>query len=444
MQGLLIAAAHSGAGKTTLTLGLLGALRRRGVRVRAAKSGPDYIDPAFHAAATGAPSYNLDTWAMPPAVLDALVGAGDGAELLVVESAMGLFDGVAAPSGRSGASADLAARFGLPVVLVLDVSAQSQTAAAVAHGLATYREGVTVAGVVLNNVSGERHAAPIAAELARRGIPVLGVMSRDPALRLPERHLGLVQAGEQPELAARLALLADAAERGLRLDAILTVARDVTLGERGVTAITPPGQRIAIARDAAFSFLYPHLLNGWRRAGAEIAFFSPLADEAPPAACDVCWLPGGYPELHAATLSNASRFQEGLRAFASRAPVHGECGGYMVLGEALVDADGVSHRMAGLLSHTTSYAERRLHIGYRDVTLLHDGVLGAAETRVRGHEFHYACVTDPGHDAPFAEMRDSQGKALGPSGGRRGLVSGSFFHFIAAPSAAENSPPRSS
>ena len=430
--GWLIAAPRSGSGKTTVTLGIVAALRRRGLAVRTAKSGPDYIDPAFHAAASGAPGTNLDSWAMPPPLLDALFAqACDGADLLIVESAMGLFDGVAGPPGRRGSSADLAARFGLPVLLVLDVSGQAQTAAAVAHGLATFDPAVRIGGIILNRVGSEKHRRSVESAMT---LPVLGAIPRDASLALPERHLGLVQAAEHPDLTAQLDRLADMAERCIDLAALLPSSPRLAGGGRGEGchphtptgapgAIPPPGQRIALAQDAAFTFTYPHLLAAWRTAGAELLPFSPLADQSPPTDADCCWLPGGYPELHAPALAAATIFHAGLRHFAKTRPVHGECGGYMVLGEALTAADGTTHAMAGLLSHRTSFAHRKLHLGYRRALL----PAGA----VRGHEFHYASITDPGADDPYALVEDATGTALGPAGGRRGPVTGSFFHAIA-------------
>jgi cobyrinic acid a,c-diamide synthase len=431
-RGLIISAPRSGAGKTTVTLAILAALARRGVRVRAAKAGPDYIDPAFHAAATGRSSLNLDSWSMPHLLLDALAAdSAADADIVVIEGAMGLFDGVAAAPGRSGAAADLAARWHLPVLLVLDVSGQAQSAAAVLRGFASHDPAVRVAGVVLNKVASERHRAPIVVAISALGIPVLGAIPRDAALTLPERHLGLVQAGEHGDLAARLAALADMAQRHLDLDAIIALATPLepTTGNAAF-AIPPPGQRIALASDVAFSFIYPHLLDGWRRAGAEIVRFSPLADQAPPERCDVCWLPGGYPELHAGTLAAARRFRDGLIGFAATRPVHGECGGYMVLGERLEDADGVSHAMTGLLDHATSFHKRRLHLGYREARLLAGSPIGPAGCWVRGHEFHYATLI-PGADAPFAEFTDAHSQPVAEQGGRRGQVTGTFFHAIA-------------
>ncbi len=431
--GLIVAAPRSGAGKTTVTLALLAALQRRGLAVSAAKVGPDYIDPAFHQAATGRQSFNLDSWAMPPSLLDALVAEGAAhADLLVIEGAMGLFDGIPGAPLRSGASADLAARFGLPVLLVIDVAGQSQSAAALVRGFAAHDPGVRIGGVVLNRVGSERHRGLVADAIQALNIPILGSIPRDAALALPERHLGLVQANEHGDLAARLDRLAAMAERHLDLDAIQSLATPPHLSPaQPDEALPPPGSRIALAQDAAFSFVYPHILAGWRRAGAEIATFSPLADEPPPEDCDSCWLPGGYPELHAGRLAAADRFRSGLAGFAATRPVHGECGGYMVLGESLEDADGVTHRMAGLLSHATSFAHRKLHLGYRAARLLSDNSLGKAGALLRGHEFHYAALIVPGDDEPLLELADGQGEMLGKAGGRRGHVTGTFFHAIA-------------
>jgi cobyrinic acid a,c-diamide synthase len=434
-RGLMIAAPHSGAGKTTVTLALLAALRRRGLTVRAAKAGPDYIDPAFHATATGAPSVNLDSWAMPDQLLNALAAqAAGGADIVVIEGVMGLFDGSleAGAHGRHGATAELAAHFGLPVVLVLDVARQAQSAAATVRGFCSHDPAVRIAGVILNRVGSERHRTLVAGAMTRLGVPMLGALPREAAVALPERHLGLVQAAEHSGLAALLDRLADTAEQYFDLDAIVAQAGPFRVAPTGDAAIAlpPPGQRIALARDDAFSFIYPHLTAGWRRAGAAIMPFSPLADEAPPDDADCCWLPGGYPELHAGALAAGQNFIAGLKRFAQTRPVHGECGGYMVLGEYLEDAAGQRHRMTGLLGHATSFAKRKLHLGYRTARLLDSGMLGRAGAVIRGHEFHYASLTAAGGDAPFAEITSGEGQQS-EAGGRRGRVSGTFFHAIA-------------
>ena len=433
--GLVIAAPRSGSGKTTLTLGLLRAFARRGLIVAGAKCGPDYIDPAFHAAATGRPSVNLDSWAMTPTLIDGLVArAGTGCDLVICEGLMGLFDGVPGEPGRSGSSADVAAALGWPVVLIHDVGGQAQSAAAQILGCATFDPRIRLAGVVLNRVGSERHRRLVATALAERGLPVLGALPRAPDAALPERHLGLVQAAETEDLAQKLDALADLVEAHVDLSALRTLAVPGHAKPPAPDAIPlpPPGQRIAVARDAAFSFLYPHVEAGWRAAGAELHFFSPLADEPPPAHADCCWLPGGYPELHAGRLAGAGHFLGGLVNFAADRPVHGECGGYMVLGEALTDAGGVVHRMAGLLGVRTSFAARKLHLGYRDAVLAGPSPLGAPGCRVRGHEFHYATILDVGEDLPLAHVADAHGAEPAPTGGRRRHVTGSFFHAIAA------------
>ncbi|HWM31998.1 MAG TPA: cobyrinate a,c-diamide synthase [Methyloceanibacter sp.] len=432
-RGLIVAAPRSGAGKTTVTLALLAALHRRGLAVQGAKAGPDYIDPAFHEAATGRASFNLDSWTMPPPLLDALLGEGAArADVLVIEGVMGLYDGIEAPPRRTGATADLAARFNLPVLLVIDVAGQSQSAAALVRGFAAHDPDLRIAGVVLNRVGSERHRRLVADAIAALGVPVLGAVPRDDTLMLPERHLGLVQAAEHADLAAWLHRLAAMAEQCLDIDAILRLTAPPHLSAAGAyPTMPPPGQRIALAQDAAFSFVYPHVIDGWRKAGAEIATFSPLADELPPESCDACWLPGGYPELHAGRLAAAKNFRDGLARFAETRNVHGECGGYMVLGEALEDGDGVSHAMTGLLSHVTSFAKRKLHLGYRQAHLLAGGPLGPQGTVLRGHEFHYAALIAPGSDEPLVELTDGKGDALGKAGGRRGHVTGTFFHAMA-------------
>ncbi len=432
----MIAAPRSGSGKTTIALGLLRAFRRRGLAVVGLKSGPDYIDPAFHAAASGVEGVNLDSWAMAPDLLAALAGrATAGQALALCEASMGLFDGVPAPPGRSGASADVAAALGMPILLVVDVSGQAQSAAAVVKGCATYDGRLSVAGVILNRVGSERHRRLAAEAIETLGIPVVGALPRSDRLALPERHLGLVQAGETDALDARLDAIADVVEAHVDCGRVLELASAFNLAAPapGAGALRPPGQRIALARDEAFSFIYPHLVAGWRAAGAEIVAFSPLADEPPAADCDVCWLPGGYPELHAGKLAAAEGFREGLRRFAETKPAHGECGGYMALGRSLVDASGVSHRMAGLLGVGTSFAKRRMTLGYRQARLSADCALGTAGAALRGHEFHYATIVFAGDDDPFALVADAYGTAPSPAGSRRGRVTGSFFHVIAEP-----------
>ena len=435
IPGLLISAPASGTGKTTLMLGLLAAFRAQGVVVQPFKSGPDYIDPAFHAAASGRPSVNLDSWAMGPARIAGLASVAAGADLILAEGSMGLFDGVAKPGeSGSGASADIAQMMGWPVVLVLDVSGQAQSAAAVAKGFALMRPEMPFAGVVLNRVASPRHEALVRDGMQAAGIRVLGALPRRAAIELPERHLGLVQAEEQPHLQALLAEAGAFIADHLDLAAIRAAAGG-SLPAALPLAIMPPAGRIALARDAAFSFIYPHLLAGWRAAGATILPFSPLADEGPDPSAEACWLPGGYPELHAGKLAANTQFRAKIQDFARSKPVHGECGGYMAMGAGLVDAKGTRHQMAGLLGLETSFEKRRMHLGYRLAETLAPMAGHPAGSRLRGHEFHYATIlAQP--DAALAKVVDATDTAVAETGSLRlqaqgGLATGTFFHLIA-------------
>lgn len=430
-KGLMISAPSSGTGKTTVMLGLLRALSEDGLTVQPFKSGPDYIDPAFHRTASGRASFNLDTWAMGDTLLNAVTAQATGADICVGEGSMGLYDGVAT-RGQSGfgSSAETALRMGWPVVLVVDVGGQAQSAAATALGFKAYNPDLPFAGVILNRVASPRHERLTRLGMERAGINVLGSLPRRGDLTLPERHLGLIQAVEHPDLDAAIAGYATFLREHVDLDAIRACATGLPLPGAGHLP-TPPARRIALARDAAFSFTYPHLLRGWRAAGAEILPFSPLADEAPAPDADLVWLPGGYPELHAGKLAAARTYLSGLRKHAETKPVHGECGGYMALGTALVDKDGTRHEMAGLLGLVTSYEKRKFHLGYRRALLdapLPGHAPGAA---LRGHEFHYSTILDQ-PDAPLARVMDADGNPVPETGSHRGHVTGTFFHLITA------------
>jgi len=406
-----VAAPASGSGKTTITLGLLRALSQDGVPVRGAKSGPDYIDPRFHAAACGAPCTNLDAWAMTPDRLKTLAAGSP----LIIEGAMGLFDG--APPDGKGAVADLARLFDLPVILVVDAARMAQSIAPLVAGFAHHDHKVRIAGVILNKVGSQRHEEMLRAALANIGVTVLGAVMRDAALAMPSRHLGLVQAGEHPDLTGFLDHAAATMRKAISFDALPELR---PMPDQIRRAITPPAQRIAVAQDAAFAFAYPHLLADWQAAGAEVRLFSPLNNDAAPAA-DLIYLPGGYPELYAGTLAANTRFMASLKD----RRVYGECGGYMVMGHALTDADGVTHQMAGLLDLHTSFAQRKLHLGYRDL----EAAAGPFQGRWKGHEFHYA-TTVSAKGTPLFQAKDARGTELAPMGLVNDLASGSFAHLI--------------
>ncbi len=479
----MIAAPSSGAGKTTVTLGLLRALRSQGYAVRSAKAGPDYIDPAFHAAASGGACVNLDPWAMRPGLIEMLAGrAREGGEAFLLEAMMGLFDGAA---DGTGSAADLAASLGLDIVLVVDCARQSHSVAALVRGFANHRAETRLSGLILNRVGSPRHAKLLTESLLPLGIPVLGILMRRGDLTLPERHLGLVQAGERDDLDEFCDRGAEWITEGCDLDALRRLATPHKASTDAVSTqapsregphssailpspLEPLGQRMAIARDVAFAFAYPHLIAGWQEAGAELSFFSPLANEAPDGAADAVYLPGGYPELHAGRLAAAATFRQGMAKAASRgATIYGECGGYMMLGETLEDGEGETHAMLGLLPLATSFRRRKLHLGYRRLTQISAAGAGAHlscvdgrpasaseagstgstsradmpastlgsgplpwSTPLRGHEFHYATVVREGPGEALFSASDAQSADLGTFGRRHGNVCGSFLHVV--------------
>jgi cobyrinic acid a,c-diamide synthase len=436
VHGIIVGAPSSGSGKTVFTLALLRALARNGTTVASAKVGPDYIDPAFHALASGRPCLNLDLWAMRAETVRATAArlAAD-ADFVVCEGVMGLFDGAASDEGST---ADLAALSGWPVVLVVDAGAQAASAAAVVRGFATHRDDVDLAGVVFNRIGSAAHGDILRRAIADSlpEIPVLGCIARNDLLVLPERHLGLVQAGEHGDLDGFLDIAADLITDQVDVAALVDLATSWQLdaAEPALpprSPLPPLGQRIAVADDIAFTFRYAMVIDGWRAAGAEIVPFSPIADETPGGDADAVYLPGGYPELHAGRLAGNGIFLAGLRAAAGRgARLFGECGGYMVLGRGLVDAGGTRHAMAGLLPVETSFENGKLHLGYRRACLAGDGPLGATGMAYRGHEFHYAEVLSEGQGSPLFQCANARGDDLGASGMMDGEVMGSFVHLV--------------
>jgi cobyrinic acid a,c-diamide synthase len=402
--------------------------------VATAKAGPDFIDATFHAAATGKPCLNLDVWGMRPATLAALVGELEaGTDIVLCEGVMGLFDGTGR-DGEAGSTAELARVTGWPVVLVVDSRGQGASVAALLHGFASHQASVPLSGVIFNRVASERHGLLLAAAAARHlpRLVCLGFLPADSGLVLPSRHLGLVPAGENGD--AEDIIDRCAAHIGTFIDVgrLLSLALGSVLDPAARAAPVPSlGRRIAVARDKAFCFVYHAVLEGWRSEGAELSFFSPLADEPPGAAADAVYLPGGYPELWADRLASAENFITGLRRSAANgAAIYGECGGYMVLGDALIDREGHSRRMSGLLPLVTSFAERRLHLGYRRAILRTDTLLGAACAVFRGHEFHYATITRQGAATALFSVIGAADEHLGAYGLRQGPVFGSFIHLI--------------
>ena len=411
-SAMLIGAAASGQGKTTVTAALARHARAHGRRVRVVKVGPDFIDPMILARASGQPVYQLDLWMGGLAhCRHLLYQAARETDLVLVEGVMGLYDG-------SPSSAALARELGLPLVLVIDGSAMAQTFGALALGLSAYCPGLTIHGVVANRVAGDRHAALLAESLVgpAAGIAFLGALRADRALEIPDRHLGLVQAAEIADLDERLDHAAQALAAGVRLDEIpqVTFCADPTLGPPLLLA----GVRIAVARDAAFSFVYPANLDLLRAMGATLSGFSPLHDAAIPPA-DAIYLPGGYPELHAERLSANRALHEALRRHVEAGkPLLAECGGMMLLFERLVDLQGRGHSLAGVLPGETAMQPKLQALALESIEL--------AQGELRGHSYHHSSL----HTAlrPYGYARTQQG-GVGEALFRQGAVTASYIHF---------------
>ncbi|MEX0583405.1 MAG: cobyrinate a,c-diamide synthase [Sneathiella sp.] len=427
---LLIAAPASGSGKTTVTLALLRAFQRQGFNIGSFKVGPDYIDPAFHAVASGSPCFNLDLWAMRSSTQASVLSAAlSGKDMVIGEGVMGLFDGA---QDGTGSTADVAAKWGLPIILVVDAKGQAASVAAVLQGFDKFRADTRIAGVIFNNVGGEGHIRLLKEAAAIAGINALGFIPRSDVLALNHRHLGLVQARETPELDIFLHNAADIIERHCDLDELRKIAKTPhNASAKTDTALPPLAQKIAVAEDDAFAFTYPHLLVGWRASGAEISFFSPLADQQPDTDAGAVFLPGGYPELHGAQLANAEKFKKGMQTAAiENKPIYGECGGFMVFGNGIIDKDGTAHEMLKLLPVETSFAKPKLHLGYRNARLRANCILGNIDKEFSAHEFHYASINKADNLPPLFNIKDARGNDLGDVGATVGSVFGSFIHLI--------------
>lgn len=415
---VLVAAIASGQGKTTVTAALARRLQRMGQRVRVFKCGPDFIDPMLLERASGGPVHALDLWMVgPEECRQRLAQAAHEADVVLVEGVMGLYDGQ--PS-----AADLAREFNLPVLAVIDAAAMAQTAGAVVLGLRDYGP-VRLAGVVANRVASEGHAKMVAASL--REVPLLATLPAQ-AHSLPERHLGLVP----PEEVGGLDALLDQLAEQLKLDEQAWDALAPSLPDEVAPAPLAPllaGQTVAVARDAAFCFLYPANLDTLRELGARLEFFSPLANEPVPAGADAVYLPGGYPELHGATLAQASRWQVSIRA-AHRAglPILAECGGMMAVAESLTDQQGHTWAMAGLVPGTVSMQARLAGLGAQ--------AMPTPAGPLRGHTFHYSKLATA--LAPAARTTKYPSSAEGEAVYKIGSLTASYFHgfFASNPPAA--------
>jgi cobyrinic acid a,c-diamide synthase len=428
---LVLAGTASSVGKTTVTLGLIEALRRRGLVVQPFKVGPDFIDAGLHAIAAGRPSYSLDGWMCGRQhVIDTVASRGAGADLCVVEGVMGCFDGVDGVS-EDGSTAQVAKWLGAPVILVVDARAQSRSAAATVLGFERFDPDLDVAGVIFNRVGGDLHAQWLTEAVARTcRARVLGALRGEDAIALPERHLGLVTGAEGVLTDERRARLAEACARFVDLDALRAMARpSAPAAAPRRPAPARPRARIAVARDAAFQFYYPENLDFLREAGAELVFWSPLDDPGPPDV-DGLYLGGGYPELHGPRLAANRAGRDGVRKMAEAGrPIYAECGGLMYLADALEDLEGLRHEMVGLLPTTVRMRPRRLTLGYTEVRFAERSILGPAGTTVRGHEFHYS-TSDPVPDSVERTWRlQRPGAAVRAEGYRLGSVLATYVHL---------------
>jgi cobyrinic acid a,c-diamide synthase len=429
IPALLMAAPQSGSGKTTITCGILAALKKRGLKVQAYKVGPDYIDPGYLTAASGRPAHNLDTWLTGTDVMKRIFAeTAMDADIAIAEGAMGLYDG-----GKNGAgsSAEIAKELGVPVMLVIDAKAMGESAAALAVGFREYDKDIDIAGVLLNRLGSDSHRRIITEAMKRAGMPVAGAVPRDGSVSVAERHLGLLPE-EENEDKGRLDTLAAIIEKCVDLDFLLNAADKAAAIARtdGQRVFAAPKVRIAVAKDRAFSFYYPESLAELEKAGAEIVFFSPLTDIAVPEADGIIF-GGGFPEMFASRLSaNRSMLESVAAAAAAGMPIYAECGGFMYLTRGIVDFEGRLHRMAGVASAVCKMNDKLRTVGYVEATALRDNVLCGRGAVIRGHEFHFSSMDVECENFPnaFLFMKNRGGEKY-EAGFSSGSVLASYLHL---------------
>jgi len=463
MKGLMLAASHSGSGKTLLTMIILRGLKQRGVTIAPFKAGPDYIDPILHQMACHETSFNLDIWAMRPELIQNLTSTaqannkileqflksgnrfsdkncGENKELehsvepsktkntLIVEAMMGLFDGAL---DGSSTPADLAHFLNLNIVLIVDCRKMSHSIAALVSGFHHFSHKTKISGLILNQVGSENHEKMLRQALLPLNIPIIGAIRRNEKLNMPQRHLGLSLPEERQNFESFIAQASQLIGPQLDWQQLINLAHSNEITKAACSAINclpPLGQHIAIAHDNAFCFTYPHLLESWQKLGCELSFFSPLNNDSPPIQADSIYLPGGYPELYAELLSHNNQFREGMKKAAiNNKLIYGECGGFMVLGEMLEDKKGKTYPMLGLLPLKTSIKTPRLHLGYRQIKNIS---LFPLPQQMRGHEFHYSSIIYQGKTEPLFQTSDALGQNLATCGLVCGRVAGSFIHLI--------------
>ena len=440
MISLVIAAPHSGSGKTTVTLGLMAALLRRGLSVAPFKVGPDFIDPGYHRLVTGRPSINLDGWMCSDAfVRGTFARHAAGADVAVIEGVMGLFDGISGASDE-GSTAHVARITGAPVILVVDARSQARSAAALVKGFAEFDPDLRLVGVIFNNVGSDNHARILREALASlpAGIPVFGCIPRDEQVNIPSRHLGLVTAEDNPLSPEFLDHLVLMVERHLDLPGILkALVGPTATGEICEAPAPSVSTRIAVARDATFCFVYDDNLRLLREAGAVIVEFSPLSDHHLPEGISGIYLPGGYPELFADSLAaNESMKTAILSAVEAGMPVYAECGGFIYLTRGVVETHNPGEQgrvplqgFVGVFPIAARMLPRRKALGYRDVELTTDSLLGPAGTVARGHEFHYSEIGPMPEEIERVYRVRRRGADLGEEGYRYRNCLASYVHL---------------
>ena len=446
IKGIVIAGTHSGCGKTTVSLGLMAALVRRGVRVAPFKVGPDFIDPGHHFQVARTASRTLDGWMLPREYnLRTFQNAAPTADIAVVEGVMGLFDGYDGKT-EAGSTAQMAKWLGLPVVLVVDARSMARSAAALVMGFENFDPQLRFAGTFFNNLGSRRHLAMLQEALPGSvRMPCLGGLLREEAVRIPERHLGLVTREDHPLDDRQVQRLADRIEENLDIEALIAGLPEADSAPGPVgrpPAVTAGREKIGVARDSAFCFYYPDNLELLEKHGAQVIFFSPLHDDDLPPGLDGLYFGGGYPELFAERLSNNQRVLSRIREqSAAGMPIYAECGGFMVLCAELQDLHGRSYPMAGCFPFATRMRPRLKALGYREVRLTCDTIIGEQGLSLRGHEFHYSELADGTAPPPTAYRIADRAGMERPAEGhmvRRTLGSYIHLHFGSAPRAAQS------
>ena len=439
---LVVAGTHSGAGKTSVATALMAAFTRQGLHVQPFKVGPDYIDPTFHSFITGRSSRNLDSWLLPAPTLCGLFSRhapDSGAGLSIVEGVMGLFDGQG--TTHQGSTAHVAELLAAPVLLVLNAEGISRSAAAIVAGYRDFHPGVSLAGVLLNKVSGERHYRIVKDCIeSLSGVPCLGYLPKNEAFALKRRHLGLVPGEEVTDLSARLEVLADAAEQSFDLPGILTLARSAP--DWGCPPLPPEhplGQiRLGVAQDKAFSFYYQDNLDLLQELGAELVPFSPINDAALPSDLDGLYLGGGFPELFAAELAANKTMCDAVKSALDQGlPAYAECGGMLYLGSTLTDSAGVTHTMTGFFPFQAEMTKRLQHFGYVEARFDRGCLLAPKSAGIRAHEFHYSRIQNADEQAPVLSLRKADGSSW-RGGWCRDTVFAAYphIHFYSDPALA--------